>query len=106
MGKVSGTITIHMKRGGMMTVEAEASCYGDSDGAGQQYDVVEDLTCYWPNKSGSKRKPREINPSFYDTDQAEEAMWALASDNYVSAKEEAADHAYEVWKENRYERMA
>lgn len=72
-------IAIKMKSGSMMKVEAEAHCYKDSDGAGRRWDVVEDLTCYWPWRKGQK-KAREIPPSLYDVEQAEDAFWEAATD--------------------------
>lgn len=72
-------ITIRMKSGSTMAVEAFGRCVRDRDGAGQVFETVEDLTCWWPRKDGKGRR-REIPPKLYDTGAAEEAYWDAAED--------------------------
>jgi len=64
-------IKIELRNGETLKVEAEGRCYRDSNGAGEQFEVVEELVCYWPQG----RRTREIDPSFYNVDAAEEALW-------------------------------
>jgi len=86
-------ITIKMKKGGEMRVEADAHAYHDSDGAGQRYTVVEDLVCYWPGKG---RKRREIPPALYDVQAAEEEFWDASENGYSEARADAILEAREA----------
>jgi hypothetical protein len=68
------TIRIKMKSGSQMTVEAEGRCYKDRDGAGQTFETVEELACFWPGKPG-KTCRREIPYGLYDVQDAEQEFW-------------------------------
>lgn len=71
------SITIKMKSGSQMTVEAEGRCYRDQDGAGQTFEVVEELACFWPGK-----KRREIPYGLYDVRDAEDKFWDVVTSDY------------------------
>jgi len=75
-------ITIKMKSGSQMTVEAEGRYYRDQDGAGQTFEVVEELVCFWPGKRTVSR--RKIPYGLYDVRDAE--------DKFLEAAEAAANN--------------
>lgn len=73
-------ITIKMKSGSQMLVEADGRCFKDRDGAGQTFEVVEELVCFWPGKRTVSR--REIPYGLYDVRDAEDKFWEASSDDY------------------------
>jgi len=69
----SATITVKMKRGGTMELEAEGSVYNDSDGAGDRWTAIDDFEVYWPGKKGNKKR-YPVDPKNFDVGAAEEAF--------------------------------
>ena len=76
----SATITIHMKRGGMMKVEAEGHVYNDSNGAGERWTACDDFRCFFPDKKKS-RKARPVPSHIFDEGRAIESFIAVLEDN-------------------------
>jgi len=70
------TITLQMKAGGLMIVEADGHCVHDKSGSGEPVQYVEDLTCFWPGKQKTRR---EIPVHLYNVEKAEEDFWCATS---------------------------
>jgi hypothetical protein len=70
-------ITIKMKSGSTMTVQADGNAHNDSYGSGEKFTEVDSLTCYWPNKGKSKKR-RAIPDHLFDAqDAADKFVQAL-----------------------------
>lgn len=69
------TIKVRMKRGGCLRLEAAGRCLIDRDGAGQRFEVVEDLELYWPPKKRDKKLYPVRFELVEDMRQVEEAFW-------------------------------
>lgn len=89
------TIQVQMKRGGFLPLEASGRCYTDTDGAGQSFEVVEDLELYWPSRRGAK-KLYPVKPELVaDWAQVEEAYAQASQEAYQAACVDAALDSYD-----------
>jgi hypothetical protein len=88
-------LNVKMKRGGTLALEASGKCYTDRDGAGQQYNTVDDLELYWPKKKNSK-KLYPVKPDLVaDWSAVEQDYWDAMAELAEDASVEAAIDAYE-----------
>ena len=73
------SLKVQMKRGGTMTLQADGRCYKDSDGAGDHWEGVEDLTLFWPSKPKDKKR--------YPVREDLIADWKIVEEDYWTATE-------------------